>query len=205
MKVRKDKRQEVLEVLRYKKAGIGKLWWDKELSSYTGSSKHALRYLEKYCENLGEEGKGFALIGVNGIGKTMLMNVVAKKAVDKGMNTLIIPYWVLVKEYIRSWKENSLFNRMLRTEVLGINDFGKSFEATDKSKLMAVTAVEFILDTFIQNKQRLLITTNLKLQDFRQEYGDSIASKLNEACDFIIMNEQKEQDFRYNYANVITE
>jgi DNA replication protein DnaC len=204
MKGVETKKQEALEVLRYKKAGIERKWWDKELKDYTGVSKHITSYIEEYTGKLNSKyGRGFIITGVNGIGKTMLMNIVAKKAVNRGLNVIVVPYWIIVSEYIKGWDDSNLFGKMLRADMLAVNDFGKSFEATEKSKLMAVTAIEFLLDIFIQRRRRVLMTTNIKITDIRGLYGDSIASKLNEACDFLVMREEKGDDFRFNFTNVI--
>lgn len=172
----------------YLRSGIFEKWHTKKLENYTGSSKVIKDYLKEYVDEDRREGLVFR--GINGIGKTMLMNVILMDKIAKGYKVHVVPYWLLVNEYIKSWRGESNYNTMLKCDYLGINDFGKSFEATENSKELAKSAIEFLVDYRIQRDKPILLTTNLKIVQFREVYGDDIASKLNEACTILDFQEK---------------
>jgi len=182
----------------YLKAGIFEKWHKTSLAEYEGN-ENLTTFIRDYLNNPIE--RGIFMTGINGTGKTMLMNIMFKKFIDSGESALIVPYWEVVKAYIDSWSnKESVYNLMKKVKYLGIDDFGKSFEGTDNSKRMAKSAVEFLLTYRVQRLKPTFFTSNIQYKDLREEYGDDIASKLNEACVLVeIENKNKKKaDYRYN-------
>jgi len=186
------------------KSGIFEMWHEKTFADYTGDNPNILEHLIEYCKDFTDK-RGLILTGINGIGKTMLMNIVIKNAILSGKSGHIIPYWFLIQEYIASWKGEGNFNKLLKIGYLGINDFGKGYEGSDKSLAIAKSAIELVLDYRIQREKPTIITTNLQIKDFRAIYGNDIASKLNESGVFLKFKEtdRKGEDFRVINSKLI--
>ena len=193
-----------LQKTQWLKAGIFEKWWGEGWSSYTKENTEILNWLKRFTKEENKNGKGFLLSGINGIGKTMLLNITLMKKMEQGKSVHIIPYWVLLQEYLKSWSNEGSYKELLRYDYLGINDFGKGYES-DKAREMAKGAIEFILDYRIQRQKPLLITTNLEPKAIRKEYGHDIASKINEACILCIFQEKDRiaDDYRIKHNTII--
>jgi len=182
MKISEELRVRKIE-LKYLKAGILELWWDKELEDFKGNEKAkniTQKYLVEIDKNI-KEGKGLFYIGSNGVGKTYLLAVILKKCVLRHYSVFFTTLGDLVEMYTEGWHsdfEKRKYQACIKdVDILGIDDIGKEFRG-------GAGLGEIVFDNLIryrvQRKKVNIMTSNLQPQELRNIYGESLASLLNE-------------------------
>lgn len=158
----------------YTQRGIWELWHDLDWQDYTDVK---FRNIVKGLVD-DEVKENVLLHGLNGTGKSMLMNIAMKEFVRKGKEVYVIDFRNLVREYIKSWKDDSMIPMLLTVDYLAIDDLGKEFQAGGVSKELAVTALDYVLRYRFQRKKSTWLTFNMKLTEIATEYTIDISSLL---------------------------
>lgn len=191
---------------KYVHAGIYEKWHKKSLSSFT-NSKLAVEKISTYFKKLdtlglsGLDGRGFILVGKNGVGKSLLLNLSFMHLISKGHKAKVIQFSDLVAYYTSSFGGDERFRELLNKPFLGIDDVGKGFEGSQVSKELVVAAFDKVIRYRTQRLLPTWFTTNLQLAEFKTEYSKSIASLMQEVGDVIKFGGK---DYRTDYF-VLTE
>lgn len=159
----------------YNDRGIWEQWHNVEFSDYTEDFYR--EQVEKLCFD--ESDQNILLYGKNGNGKTMLMNLAMKKLFQAGYEVYVIDFRHLMKEYIRSWKDdNTKIARFLTVDYLAIDDLGKEFKAEGVSAELANATIDYILRYRVQRNKPTWLTFNMTLNEIKQTYNGHVASLL---------------------------
>ncbi len=125
--------------------------------------------------------KNILFYGDTGLGKTFLCNCIAKDLLDKGKTVLYLPSVQLFQlfETARFHREDmeefskEMLNTLLSVELLIIDDLGTEF-------INSFTGPELfnVINTRVLNQKPTIISTNLSLDEIKQQYSDRIVSRL---------------------------
>lgn len=175
------------------RSGILELWHDKELKDFEGDTKAhelVLKWLEEYPNN----SKGLLLYGDNGVGKTYLMATLLKSLLlERHVPVLLRSFPTLVGQYTKNWRGEGEFPKYMNKNVFGLEELGKEFGGSDKSKELATSALDYFLRYRVQRKLPTIATTNLYPADIVEVYGKSMSSLFKEA--FVLVHVDG-KDFR---------
>ena len=143
-----------------------------------------MREIYKKCidfvEHFDEHNKNLFFIGSPGLGKTFLCNSIAKDLLDKSKSVLYMTVPDLI-DTMRKYKfdfENEEINEQYLDEIyncdlLIIDDLG-----TELSTQFSNLVLYSILNRRIQNNKKMIISTNLDIDEFTQIYSDRITSRI---------------------------
>lgn len=118
------------------------------------------------------------LSGGTGLGKTHLSLAIANEVLKQGYNVIydstINLIHILDQEQFRRTKENSdTLPALLGCDLLILDDFGTEFN-TEFSRSMLYT----IINSRINARKPMIVSTNLNSQEVKDRYGDRILSRL---------------------------
>lgn len=144
-----------------------------EFSDFKGKQGDIVR---RICEE--DSQQNIILNGLNGNGKTMLMNIAMKELFKRKHEVYVIDFRHLMKEYISSWKsDETKIPRLLTVDYLGIDDLGKEFKVGDSvSSDLANATLDYVLRYRIQRNKPTWMTFNLALAEISKVYNGHIAS-----------------------------
>lgn len=125
--------------------------------------------------------KNILFYGDTGLGKTFLCNCIAKDLLDQGKTVLYLPAVQLFQlfETARFHREDmeefskEMLNTLLTVELLIIDDLGTEF-------ITSFTGPELFnaINTRVLNQKPTIISTNLSLEEIKQQYSDRIVSRI---------------------------
>lgn len=156
----------------YNKHGIWELWHDKEWPDLEDDFYRTT--VKGFSDREAKE--NILLYGVNGSGKTMAMNLAMKDLLHKGKEVYVIDFRNLVKEYIKSWRDEGIMGMLMKVDYLAIDDLGKEFNSGEVSKELAITTLDYVLRYRVQRERPTWMTFNLMLGDIEPAYNKHIAS-----------------------------
>ena len=167
--------------------GIPKYLCDKELDDFetNGSSnlKNVKDYVGEYINNLEvnlKNGDGIFFCGSNGVGKTMLSCIILKEAYRRRYMCRRISFARYIDLYTNSWGyENNVeevdeYEWYKSCDILVLEELGKEIDSK-----IAKPVLEDLLRYRQENNKVTLVCSNLTPEDFKQIYGNSIASLVN--------------------------
>lgn len=168
-------------VLPYIKSGIPKEYWNIDLDRFDGDPR-AMRMVERYCNNIKEarkRGIGFLLTGPNGIGKTTLLMITLKEALDRGHSAFYMTLADIFHTLYLGFDCPELlveFRNYVKTkDFVAIGDLGKDYHRKGSEEFVRA---EFDV-IFRHRRSRLLPTlmdTNMKKYELENTYGQSLMS-----------------------------
>ncbi len=143
--------------------------------------KQVLFKAEGFVHNFNlESQENLLFFGPTGLGKTFLCNCIAKALLDKEK---LVVYQTSFKilEILENYKFKNKANpvvedsyRMLfDCDLLIIDDLG-----TEMTNSFTNTELFNIINTRMLNQKKVVISTNLSLQEFFETYGDSVGSRI---------------------------
>jgi DNA replication protein DnaC len=153
-----------------------------------GSSLTQRQYMEQLKAVLWEyqkdypnnQKKNILFTGKTGLGKTFLLNCLAKAIMDKGHTVLKVTSYNLFEQLFRSSLQNSeegslvLKDRIFSVDVLIIDDLGTE---TRRNNFTAEELFNILNERYLQ-QQHTFLSTNLSLSDLREFYSDRVTSRL---------------------------
>jgi DNA replication protein DnaC len=165
----------------YRQQGIK----DKQYLSYTfENSEIDLPIAKKYCDNWGKyyEGNiGLQFMGEPGNGKTYIAACIANRLINDGHTVLMANVlWYLEQLHFKNDNSAEFLNSLQNYDLMIIDDFGAMRESEYRIEQMYN-----IIDTRYRAKKPLIITTNLSLEDYKNETNMNlkrIYDRLSEMC-----------------------
>ena len=148
---------------RYFEANIPVKYWNLEMRRDFTGDKALLQYYEKLTEDLSgiyKRGVAVCFAGNFGIGKTMLVTNVLKRALEKGYCGL----FVNLNDIISAQKSSEQFHarqELLRTDFLVVDEFDpRHMAVTQASTDFYGRVLEDVLRNRTQNRLPILMCTN---------------------------------------------
>lgn len=135
-----------------------------------------MEYVKEFPNN---QRKTILFSGKTGLGKTFLLNCMAKAILDKGYTVMRISAYKLFNQlFISALQDNEqnqfLFNCLFEVDVLIIDDLGTE---TQRNNFTSEDLFNILNERLIQQKHTFL-STNLGLSEIKERYSDRIASRL---------------------------
>ena len=133
-------------------------------------------YVSQFPDN---RRKTILFSGKTGLGKTFLLNCMAKKILDAGYTVMRISAYKLFNQlFLSALQDNEqnqfLFNCLFEVDVLIIDDLGTE---TQRNNYTSEDLFNILNERFTQGKHTFL-STNLGLTELKERYSDRIASRL---------------------------
>lgn len=177
------------------------------ITSGIGSNYQRLGWDDYYGDEAGEEickkvleahqffiqrGAGLLFHGAFGVGKTMSQMLLAKDFVKLGYNVFCVKFTTMVEMFTSGWRdqdEKNYYQRKInKTQILFIDDLGKEMENS-----LTKTILDDVIRGRVQEGRSTCITTNLSINEIRDQYGEGIESLLTEMS---IQHEFLGKDYR---------
>lgn len=143
-------------------------------------------YQESYPHN---PRKNLLFTGKTGLGKTFLLNCLAKAILDKGCTVLKVTSYNLFEHLfqsvISSSGEDSLMMKesIFEVDTLIIDDLGTE---TRRNNFTAEELFNILNERYL-NQKHTFLSTNLSLTDLREYYSDRVTSRLFDTQNTIIL------------------
>lgn len=160
--------------------GVPTSYVDYSIEDYT-ASKEKKRIYSAYIDNLHQMIEDRVCLfnyGANGTGKTMLSSLIVKE----GYRYRYDSYMITLASYIsllfgeKTDEVIKTLNYIDKCDILVIDEVGKENFTQSKSN---ISVLENLLRQAVQKGQVVIINTNLNQQDFKEQYGASIASLID--------------------------
>lgn len=135
----------------------------------------------EFCDNIkSEKQKNLLFTGNTGLGKTFLSNCIAKDVIEKGLNVVYQTSPILMDQildykfsYDKTNEQKEKYNKIFNVDLLIIDDLGT--ETMNNNKF---TELFNIINTRLLNNKKMVISTNLSLNDLYNRYDERILSRL---------------------------
>jgi len=148
---------------RYYEANVPVKYWDLEMRRDFTGDKALLKYYDKLTEDISgiyKRGVAVCFAGNFGIGKTMLVTNVLKRAVEKGHSGLFVNLNDIISAQ-RSGEQFHARQELLRTDFLVVDEFDPRYMAsTQASTDFYGRVLEDVLRNRTQNRLPILMCTN---------------------------------------------
>ena len=126
------------------------------------------------------EQKNLLFVGNTGLGKTFLANCIVKKVLEMGKTVVYQTAPVLMDKvieykfsYDKDIYEKEQYNKIFYVDLLIIDDLGTETMSNNK-----FTELFNIINTRLLNNKKILISTNLTLNELYQQYDERVMSRL---------------------------
>ena len=159
------KRVKLIAYNRYAESNIPLEYWDLKMEKdFVGDPRLKQKY-DEYVTDLKksyQSGTSFCLAGGHGVGKTMTMTCILKKASQKGYSCLYTTLSDIVSVLTQAPPEDKFLARqeLLKVDFLVIDEFDPRFMASDNAADLYARTLESIFRTRSSNKQPTLMCTN---------------------------------------------
>jgi DNA replication protein DnaC len=128
-------------------------------------------------------GKGRWFYGDVGTGKTLLAMLISKAALEAGLSVAIYSVPRLLAEIKETYEESSrgsymdLFRRLCAVDLLHLDDLG-----AERRTEWVLEQLYSIVNERWQDERSIVVTTNLDIDDLRDQVGRRTVSRLMEIC-----------------------
>lgn len=128
-------------------------------------------------------GSGRWFYGDVGTGKTLLAMLISKAALEAGLSVAIYSVPRLLAEIKETYEENSrgsymdLFRRLCAVDLLHLDDLG-----AERRTEWVLEQLYSIVNERWQDERSVVVTTNLALDELREQVGWRTVSRLMEMC-----------------------
>lgn len=153
------------------------------LDYYEGESlelfQKAFTSCKKFINNFNSDYHNLLFYGTVGSGKTFLSCCVAKELLERDYSVMFFSAIELYRkillliDYKDNTKLNNFFDSIYQCDLLIIDDLGTE-NSTDYFK----TNLCDIINTRIEMKKSVIITTNLNMEGIRERYSDRVFSRI---------------------------
>jgi DNA replication protein DnaC len=144
--------------------------------------RHVRRFVDRIDQNL-DEGRGLWFFGDVGTGKTSLAMLVSKAALESGHAVAIYSVPRLLADIKETYEDDSgrsyadLFRRLCEVDLLHLDDLG-----AEKRTEWVLEQLYSIVNERWQNERSIIVTSNLGLDELREQIGLRTVSRLEEVC-----------------------
>lgn len=159
------------------KKAAGSKMTEKELM------RHILNHCKMFCTNFSDYEKNLLFYGGTGVGKTFLSSAVAKSVLEQGRTVLYIRatrLFNIYDDYKFSRSDDKPVSALYEADLLIIDDLGTEF--------LSKTSVPFLFDLIndrLAKRKKMIISTNLSMQDMEKAYTRRFVSRLYESFDIL--------------------
>jgi DNA replication protein DnaC len=145
-----------------------------------------LREMRKFVREVGENldrGRGLWFFGDVGTGKTSLAMLVSKAALEAGRSVAIYSVPRLLADIKDTYEDDSgrsytdLFDRLCEVDLLHLDDLG-----AEKRTEWVLEQLYSIVNERWQNERPIVVTTNLGLDELREQIGFRTVSRIEGVC-----------------------
>lgn len=145
-----------------------------------------IRNVRDFCRKIDhnlDEGNGRWFQGDVGTGKTLLAMLISKAALESGRSVAIYSVPRLLSEIKETYEAESkssymdLFERLSSVDLLHLDDLG-----AEKRTEWVLEQLYSIVNERWQDKRSILVTTNLGIDELREQVGMRTVSRLMETC-----------------------
>jgi DNA replication protein DnaC len=146
-------------------------------------ARSVLRFCRDINANL-DSGRGLWLEGDTGTGKTTLAMLVSKAALDAGRSVAIYSMPKLLAEIRGTFDSDNddsyakLRARLAAVDLLHLDDVG-----AEQQTEWVLEQLYSIVNERYEDGRSIMITTNLTIDQLREQVGDRTVSRLAETCD----------------------
>lgn len=154
--------------------------------------------IKRYCDKFIETGtapNGLYIHGGVGNGKTFATSCLANELLNNGKGVLFMNVALYLNKLRASFKENAennsveqdILNYVKQCDLLIIDDLGvENISPFVKEKLFN------LIDTRYRTDKPLIVTSNLDLEELKQQFGGRIADRINGCTyDFFVKGESR--------------
>lgn len=169
-------------------SGVGQLisgqsFENFSLEFYPDSEKeymaHLLDYLKEYANEFGSDSPNLLFVGGTGLGKTHLSTALAKAVIEKGCYVIYETSTNIFSDFEndrfrdRYNGEEPISTKYMECDLLIIDDLG-----TEVVTNFTVSCLYNLINTRLNKKLPIILSTNLNSQEIRKLYNDRITSRL---------------------------
>jgi DNA replication protein DnaC len=140
------------------------------------------QFVRRVEKNL-DEGRGLWFFGDVGTGKTSLAMIVSKAALEAGRSVAIYSVPRLLADIKETYEADAdrsyaeLFRRLCEVDLLHLDDLG-----AEKRTEWVLEQLYSIVNERWQNERSIVVTTNLVLDDLRDQIGFRTVSRIEGVC-----------------------
>jgi DNA replication protein DnaC len=189
-----DKSIKQIAINRYAESNIPIEYWALKMDrDFNGDP----RLLDKYNDYIGDikksyiDGKSVILAGSHGVGKTMTIACILKKAVQKGFSACYMTLSDVVSALTQAPNEEKFLARreLVLADFLAIDEVDNRFMQTDHAADLYARNLEGIFRTRAQNKLPTLLATNSPnpVEAFRGPLKESMDSLMKGYLEFFVV------------------
>lgn len=127
-----------------------------------------------------KEQKNLLFVGNTGLGKTFLANAIAKEVIENGKTVVYQTAPVLMDKvieykftYDKTGEQKEQYNKIFDVDLLIIDDLGTETMSNNK-----FTELFNIINTRLLRNKKILISTNLTLNELYKQYDERVMSRL---------------------------
>jgi DNA replication protein DnaC len=178
------------QYVQYLASNLPTLYMDKEWDTYlysTTAQEKAIKILrEEWLVRL-DKGLGVLLAGNSGSGKTLLACLLLKDTIFNKRTAFFSTYPELVNLFGDTWedgiKKTFYTKNVVESDLLIIDDIG-----TERVNSLTEIYIDNLIRDRVQNCRTTILTSNLKGENLRTEYGPRLYSMLEESFEVLIFN-----------------
>lgn len=127
------------------------------------------------------QNKGLLIYGKTGSGKTHALYALKKSTALKYRIENWVELMLEVRDKVSQGKELGIIVRDLySSDILALDDLGAENQTQFSQELLYV-----IINRFYVGEKRMIIGTNLTLEELATKYGDRVFSRLMEMCELV--------------------
>jgi DNA replication protein DnaC len=148
---------------RYASANIPVDYWFLDMKDFVGDKILLKKYNDIVydIEKIYDTGKKYCFAGTHGLGKTMVISCVLRKAVETGYSALYITLADIVNIMAsRDEEKYDVRKILMEVDFLAVDEFDPRFMGSENAADLYGRIIEPILRTRIQNTLPLLMCTN---------------------------------------------
>lgn len=184
--------------------GIPQEFWNTSLDELSKRHDDSIfKVVNKYVNNIHdnyEKGIGIFFFGSNGVGKTELSSVVGREAYRRRYTVKFTTMNKLTPLGVKAGYDEDIkaeyYSYYLNVDLLIVDEVGKEQEGEKKAN---ITILEEVLRHRNMRMLPSIVVTNLKPEDFRDRYGESIYSLIfARFIDIKMVGEDKRKTVRHN-------
>lgn len=176
----------------YESSGIGSLMRTQSFDTFSldyynrsnderANMEFTLAACKDYANSFtGDNGKSMFFCGTTGLGKTHLSTSVAKTVIERGFDVVYDTSQNILADFeyerfVRGYSDTSEVrtDKYFECDLLIIDDLG-----TEVANQFTVSCLYNIINTRINQRKSMIISTNLTQSEIRERYSDRITSRL---------------------------
>jgi|GEM_PF-5819228 AAA ATPase len=158
-------------------------------------NKQIVEHCINYVKAFNGHQKGIGLIGDMGVGKTTLMSIMGQHFIKKGYRVYFATEEAILDEVKRSFDNRSYDNSEDIIRRIGKNDIVMIDELGQTTSEWGLATLKRVIDTVINNNNRLFITTNYNSKELLERWGNSktyktphqVVDRLQETMNFYMV------------------